>query len=150
MPKSGIHPEWYPNAKVYYDGQLIMKVGSTKKVLNAISRLLLWIKLILKMTVYEIWSNSFGVDHHSFHFLEMQQSASDKIIIYIISKRSERTFIYFIAAYLYQKWLVFRQIKEDIFMRISLLQSGWRSLLIILWTSRKNSFLMKMNHQYWI
>jgi large subunit ribosomal protein L31 len=34
MPKSGIHPEWYPNAKVYYDGQLIMKVGSTKKVLN--------------------------------------------------------------------------------------------------------------------
>ena len=28
------HPEWYPNAKVYCDGQLIMKVGSTQPRLN--------------------------------------------------------------------------------------------------------------------
>jgi large subunit ribosomal protein L31 len=34
MSKSDIHPTWYPNAKVYYDGQLIMKVGSTKPILN--------------------------------------------------------------------------------------------------------------------
>lgn len=34
MVKSGIHPEWYPNAKVYCDGQLIMEVGSTKPILN--------------------------------------------------------------------------------------------------------------------
>ena len=34
MPKSEIHPTWYPNAKVYCDGQLIMKVGSTKPKLN--------------------------------------------------------------------------------------------------------------------
>ena len=34
MPKTSIHPEWYPNAKVYCDGQLIMKVGSTKPRLN--------------------------------------------------------------------------------------------------------------------
>ena len=34
MPKPLIHPEWYPNAKVYCDGQLVMKVGSTKPRLN--------------------------------------------------------------------------------------------------------------------
>jgi large subunit ribosomal protein L31 len=34
MAKSEIHPTWYPNAKVYCDGQLIMKVGSTKPKLN--------------------------------------------------------------------------------------------------------------------
>ena len=34
MAKASIHPEWYPNAKVYCDGQLIMKVGSTKPRLN--------------------------------------------------------------------------------------------------------------------
>ena len=34
MPKTSIHPEWFPNAKVYCDGQLIMKVGSTKPRLN--------------------------------------------------------------------------------------------------------------------
>ena len=34
MVKTEIHPEWYPNAKVYCDGQLIMKVGSTKPRLN--------------------------------------------------------------------------------------------------------------------
>ena len=31
---ASIHPSWYPNAKVYCDGQLIMKVGSTKPSLN--------------------------------------------------------------------------------------------------------------------
>ncbi|MEL6136237.1 MAG: 50S ribosomal protein L31, partial [Cyanobacteria bacterium J06628_6] len=30
MAKSDIHPEWYPEAKVYCDGKLIMTVGSTK------------------------------------------------------------------------------------------------------------------------
>ena len=34
MVKPSIHPEWYPNAKVYCDGQLVMKVGSTKPRLN--------------------------------------------------------------------------------------------------------------------
>ena len=34
MPKTSIHPDWYSNAKVYCDGQLIMKVGSTKPSLN--------------------------------------------------------------------------------------------------------------------
>ncbi|MGB2555232.1 MAG: 50S ribosomal protein L31, partial [Flavobacteriaceae bacterium] len=34
MPKASIHPTWYPNAKVYCDGQLVMKVGSTKPRLN--------------------------------------------------------------------------------------------------------------------
>ena len=34
MPKQGIHPEWYPNTKVYCDGQLIMTVASTKPELQ--------------------------------------------------------------------------------------------------------------------
>ena len=34
MVKANLHPEWYPNAQVYCDGQLIMKVGSTKSCLN--------------------------------------------------------------------------------------------------------------------
>ena len=34
MPKQDIHPTWYDNAKVYCDGQLIMKVGSTQPKLN--------------------------------------------------------------------------------------------------------------------
>ena len=34
MAKPNIHPAWYSNAKVYCDGQLIMKVGSTKPTLN--------------------------------------------------------------------------------------------------------------------
>nr|BCG67742.1 ribosomal protein L31 [Haptophyceae sp. NIES-3900] len=34
MPKTEIHPEWYPNSKVYCDGQLIMTVGSTRSELN--------------------------------------------------------------------------------------------------------------------
>ena len=34
MPKITIHPKWYPNAKVYCDGQLIMEIGSTKPKLN--------------------------------------------------------------------------------------------------------------------
>ena len=34
MAKTSIHPDWYPNAKVYCDGQLIMKIGSTKPRLN--------------------------------------------------------------------------------------------------------------------
>lgn len=29
MPKKDIHPTWYPESKVYCDGQLIMTVGST-------------------------------------------------------------------------------------------------------------------------
>ena len=32
--RRGYVPKWYKNAKVYCDGQLIMKVGSTQKRLN--------------------------------------------------------------------------------------------------------------------
>nr|YP_009370233.1 50S ribosomal protein L31 [Bulboplastis apyrenoidosa]ARO90722.1 50S ribosomal protein L31 [Bulboplastis apyrenoidosa] len=34
MPKQNIHPEWYNDAKVYCDGQLIMTIGSTKPELH--------------------------------------------------------------------------------------------------------------------
>ena len=34
MAKPDIHPKWYPNAKVFCDWQLVMKVGSTKPRLN--------------------------------------------------------------------------------------------------------------------
>lgn len=34
MPKPEIHPEWYPEAKVYCDGKLVMTVGSTKPELH--------------------------------------------------------------------------------------------------------------------
>ena len=34
MAQISTHPIWYPNSKVYCDGQLIMKVGSTKPKLN--------------------------------------------------------------------------------------------------------------------
>lgn len=30
MAKSDIHPEWYPEAKVYCNGEVVMTVGSTK------------------------------------------------------------------------------------------------------------------------
>ncbi len=32
--KEGIHPEWYPNAKVIVDGEVVMTVGSTSPELN--------------------------------------------------------------------------------------------------------------------
>lgn len=32
--REGIHPEWYPNAKVIVDGEVVMTVGSTKPELN--------------------------------------------------------------------------------------------------------------------
>ena len=34
MPKKTLHPEWFAEAKVYCDGQLIMTVGSTRPELN--------------------------------------------------------------------------------------------------------------------
>lgn len=34
MPKLNLHPKWFTNSKVYYDGQLIMIVESTKPELN--------------------------------------------------------------------------------------------------------------------
>jgi large subunit ribosomal protein L31 len=34
MPKPHIHPIWYDQAKVYCDGQLILKVGATKPELE--------------------------------------------------------------------------------------------------------------------
>ena len=30
MPKEGIHPEWYPDAKVICNGEVVMTVGSTQ------------------------------------------------------------------------------------------------------------------------
>ena len=30
MPKKDIHPKWYKDSKVYCDGQLFMRVGSTR------------------------------------------------------------------------------------------------------------------------
>ncbi len=34
MPKKGIHPEWYPEAKVYCNGEVVAVVGSTKPELH--------------------------------------------------------------------------------------------------------------------
>ncbi len=34
MAKSEIHPQWYPDAKVYCNGQVVMTVGSTKPELH--------------------------------------------------------------------------------------------------------------------
>ena len=34
MTKKSIHPKYYANSKVYCDGQLVMKVGSTKPLLK--------------------------------------------------------------------------------------------------------------------
>lgn len=34
MPKQDIHPEWYPEAKVYCNGEVVMTVGSTKPELH--------------------------------------------------------------------------------------------------------------------
>ena len=34
VPKKGIHPEWYPEAKVYCNGEVVMTVGSTSPELN--------------------------------------------------------------------------------------------------------------------
>ena len=34
MPKSEIHPKWYPDAKVICNGEVVMKTGSTKPELH--------------------------------------------------------------------------------------------------------------------
>ena len=34
MPKSDIHPKWYPNAKVICNGEVVMTTGSTKEELH--------------------------------------------------------------------------------------------------------------------
>lgn len=34
MPKPGIHPKWYPEAKVYCNGEVVMTIGSTKERLD--------------------------------------------------------------------------------------------------------------------
>ncbi|MBD2460726.1 50S ribosomal protein L31 [Oscillatoria sp. FACHB-1407] len=34
MAKADIHPQWYPEAKVYCNGELVMTVGSTKPELH--------------------------------------------------------------------------------------------------------------------
>ncbi|MBD1909607.1 MULTISPECIES: 50S ribosomal protein L31 [unclassified Leptolyngbya] len=34
MAKPGIHPEWYPEAKVYCNGEVVAIVGSTKPELH--------------------------------------------------------------------------------------------------------------------
>jgi large subunit ribosomal protein L31 len=34
MPKPDIHPEWYPEAEVYCNGEVVMKVGSTQPTIQ--------------------------------------------------------------------------------------------------------------------
>ena len=34
MPKSEIHPKWYPNAKVICNGEVVMTIGSTQPELH--------------------------------------------------------------------------------------------------------------------
>lgn len=34
MAKKNIHPQWYPESKVYCDGKEIMTIGSTKEELH--------------------------------------------------------------------------------------------------------------------
>ena len=34
MPKSDIHPTWYPDAKVFFDGKPLCLIGSTKRDLQ--------------------------------------------------------------------------------------------------------------------
>ena len=34
MAKPDIHPKWYPDAKVYCNGQVVMTIGSTKPELH--------------------------------------------------------------------------------------------------------------------
>ncbi len=34
MPKQDIHPEWYPEAKVICNGEVVMTIGSTKPEIN--------------------------------------------------------------------------------------------------------------------
>lgn len=34
MAKADIHPKWYPDAKVYCNGQVVMTIGSTKPELH--------------------------------------------------------------------------------------------------------------------
>lgn len=34
MPKEGIHPQWYPDAKVICNGEEVMRVGSTQPEIN--------------------------------------------------------------------------------------------------------------------
>ncbi|MFS8855381.1 50S ribosomal protein L31 [Synechococcus sp. H55.7] len=34
MPKKGIHPQWYPEAKVICNGEVVMTVGSTQPELK--------------------------------------------------------------------------------------------------------------------
>ncbi len=34
MPKPNIHPKWYPEAKVFCNGEVIMTVGSTKEKID--------------------------------------------------------------------------------------------------------------------
>lgn len=34
MPKPDIHPKWYPEAKVYCNGEVVMTVGSTSPELH--------------------------------------------------------------------------------------------------------------------
>ncbi len=34
MPKKGLHPQWYPEAKVICNGEVVMTVGSTQPELR--------------------------------------------------------------------------------------------------------------------
>ncbi len=34
MAKAGIHPQWYPDAKVICNGEVVMTIGSTKPEMN--------------------------------------------------------------------------------------------------------------------
>jgi len=34
MPKEGIHPQWYPDARVMCNGEEVLRVGSTQPEIN--------------------------------------------------------------------------------------------------------------------
>ena len=37
MPKSDIHPTWYPEAKVICNGEVVMTTGATQPEIQAVS-----------------------------------------------------------------------------------------------------------------
>ena len=59
MPKSEIHPKWYPDAKVFCNGEVVMTTGSTQPELHV-----------------DVWSGNHPQHDHLFvlvHFLESSE-----------------------------------------------------------------------------